>query len=365
MTRLDYRDVRSDPAGWAKELGISRAAVDLYLASDVIDLHIDTFIWTRIFGYDLLKRHGRGPFGARFLGQADLPRLREARVTGGIWVITTNPLRDADGRARAFRKNLARLTDVLSGAPDEVAIVKDAAEYRAAVDAGKHAAFLGIQGGNALDADGALDDLDPRIVRITLLHLTTSSLGVTSAPLHRSAGGQFGLTTRGLDYVRMLNQKRTFVDLAHIARRGFFDAVKVHDRSQPLIVTHTGVSGVHRHWRNLDDEQLRAIADTGGVVGIMYQASFLGPSAWRGRATAIAAHLDHVVKTVGEDFAALGSDWDGAIVPPLDLPTCLELPKLVELLLRRGMRDLTIQKILGRNFLRALEHLRPTSGSPR
>ena len=360
MSKLEYRDMREDPAGWAKTLGISRAAVDLYLASDVIDLHIDSFIWTRVFGYDLTKRHGPGALGARFYSQADIPRLREARVTGGIWVITTNPLRDAESRRRTFEKNLARLTAVLGSVPDEVAIVKDAAEYTAAVSQGKHAAFLGIQGGNALDADGALDDLDPRIVRITLVHLSTSSIGVTSAPVHMSAGGHFGLTTRGLDYVKQLNQKRTFVDLAHIARRGFFDAVRVHDPSQPLIVTHTGVSGVHRHWRNLDDEQLRAVADTGGVVGVMYQASFLGPSMWRGRATAIAAHLDHIVKTVGEDHAALGSDWDGAIVPPLDMPTCLELPKLVEHLLRRGMRDETIQKILGRNFLRALRQLRPS-----
>jgi len=361
MSQLDYRDVRDDPAAWAKELGISRAAVDLYLASDVIDLHIDSFIWTRIFGYDLTKRHGRGPLGGRFFSQADIPRLREARVTGGIWVITTNPLRGAERRRAAFGANFAKLTTILGSVPEEVTLVTNAAEYRAAVAAGRHAAFVGIQGGNALDADGALDGLDPRVVRITLVHLSTSSLGVTSAPVHTSAGGHFGLTGRGLDYVKQLNHKRTFVDLAHIARRGFFDAVRAHDKSQPLIVTHTGVSGVHRHWRNLDDEQLRAIADTGGVVGVMYQASFLGPSLWRGRATAIAAHLDHIVRTVGEDFAALGSDWDGAIVPPIDMPTCLELPKLVEHLLRRGMRDETIQKILGRNFLRALEHLRPSA----
>ena len=77
--------------------------------------------------------------------------------------------------------------------------------------------------------------------------------------------GDQGLTDRGREYVRRLNDARVFVDLAHVSREGFFDAVAVHDRSQPLIVTHTGVAGVHPHWRNLDDEQLRAIADTGGA----------------------------------------------------------------------------------------------------
>lgn len=358
MATLEFTDHTKDPAAWARSLGISREAIDLYLESDVIDLHIDSFIWTRIFGYDLTKRHGNGLLGARFYSQVDLPRLREARVTGGIWVITTNPARSAEIRLATFERNFSRLTDILGSVPSDVTIVHDTAGYKKAVAEGKHAAFLGIQGGNALDAQGALDRLDPRIVRITLVHLSTSSLGVTSAPLRASAGGDFGLTKQGLSYVERLNEKRVFVDLAHIARRGFFDAVRVHDPSQPLIVTHTGVSGVHKHWRNLDDEQLRAIADTGGVVGVMYQSSFLGPSMWAGRASSIAAHLEHIVRTIGEDYAALGSDWDGAIIPPVDMKTCLELPRLVELLLQRGMRAETIQKILGKNFLRALTSLR-------
>lgn len=354
--RLSFAHHRDDPAAWSRALGVSREAVEIYLSSDVIDLHLDTFIWTRIFGYDLTRRHGHGLLGARLYSQVDLPRIREACITGGIWVITTNPLRSASGRAAAFTKNLARLTAILESAPDDVELVRDAAGYRSAVGAGKHAAFLGIQGGNALDAPGALDLLDRRIVRVTLVHLSTSSLGVTSSPLER--GGSSGLTDAGRRYVEALDAKRVFVDLAHIDRRGFFDAVEVHDRSLPLIVTHTGVTGVTPHWRNLDDEQLRAIADTGGTVGVMYQSTFLGEPLLRGRAAAIADHLAHIVKTVGDDHASLGSDWDGAIVPPRDMPTCLELPRVVEHLLRRKLAPESIRKILGGNFLRALSLLR-------
>jgi membrane dipeptidase len=343
-----------DPTMWARTLDISREAVELYLASDVIDLHIDTFIWNRIFGYDLTKRHGHGILGARFFSQIDLPRLREARVTGGVWVITTNPLRGSRRRAEVFVENRDKLIAILEGAGD-VAVVKTASDYRAAAAAGKHAAWIGIQGGNALDDRAALDLLDDRIVRVTLVHLSSSSLGVTSAPTAKSDGG---LTKFGREYVEALDAKRVFVDLAHINRRGFFDAVDAHDRSLPLIVTHTGVSAVYAHWRNIDDEQLRAIADTGGTIGIMYQSSFLGPSTFNGRADWVADHLVHVVKTVGEDHASLGSDWDGAIVPPRDLRTCLELPRIVELLLRRGLRPHVIQKILGGNYLRTLELLR-------
>lgn len=357
--KLEYVDHRKDPGAWAKSLGISREAVELYLASDVIDLHIDSFIWTRIFGYDLTKRHGHGALGARFYSQVDFPRIREAGVTGGLWSITTNPAKSAEARATAFVKNLAHLREIFARCPEDFSVVRNAGEYRAARAQGKHGAFISVQGGNALDRDpGALDLIpDDIVVRVTLVHLSTSSLGVTSSPAAGRRGDE-GLTRAGLDYVRRLNEKKIFVDLAHVSRKGFFDALEVHDRAQPLIVTHTGISGVHPHWRNLDDAQIKAIAETGGTIGIMYQASFLGGGLLGCPSELVVRHLDHIVNVAGEDFASLGSDWDGAIAPPRDMPTCLELPRLVQHMLDRGWKAERIQKILGKNFLRALERLR-------
>jgi membrane dipeptidase len=357
MGQLAWRDHRSDPDAWARELGISREAVDVYLASDVLDLHLDSFIWNRVFGYDLRRRHDRGVFGRHFYGQVDFPRIREAQITGGTWVITTNPLRPRGRRPGTFVKNLARLRAIFASVGDEFAVVRNVAEYRAARAAGKHGAFVGIQGGNALDRDLADLDLipDDLVLRITLVHLSSSALGVTSSPAAGRRKDE-GLSELGRDYVRRLNEKKIFVDLAHINRAGFFDALAVHDRSQPLLVTHTGVSGVHPHWRNLDDEQLRAVADLGGTIGVMYQESFLG----RPPATTdtVVDHLEHIVKTVGEDHASLGSDWDGAISPPRDLTTCLDLPRLAERMLRRGWSGERVAKILGGNFLRTVASLR-------
>src|SRR5438132_1148875 len=244
--RLTCADHREDPGGWARALRISREAVDLYLASDVIDLHIDSFIWTRVLGYDLTKRHGPGP---------------------------------------------------------------------------------------------------------------TWAIGTTSSPLARlSKHG--GLTAVGKDYLRRLNERRIFVDLAHINREGFFDAVAIQDKTQPLMVSHTGVAGVRPHWRNVDDAQLRAVAATGGVIGVIYEQSFLAPS-FGCTAAAVVDHLAHIIQVAGEDAPALGSDWDGLIVPPRDLRTCLELPRLVQIMLERAFSPTAIQKVLGGNFLRALAQLRP------
>ena len=354
---VEYFDWRRDPAGWAAALSISKEAVDLYLASDVIDLHVDSFIWTRILGYDLEKRHGTGLFGARFYSQVDFPRMLETGITGATWVITTNPLRGSRGRARAFFRNLSHLRRIFDAVPNDFEVVATEAAYRSARARGRHGAFLAIQGGNALDHD--LDDyrrIDGNVItRVTLVHLSSSRLGSTSSPLKVR---DEGLTARGRDLVQVLDEQRIFVDLAHVSRKGFFDAVDAHDPQRPLIVTHTGVSGVHPHWRNLDDSQLRAIADTGGTIGVMYQSSFLGDSPFGGRADRIADHLEHIVRVVGEDHASLGSDWDGAIVTPRDLPTCLELPRLVQILLQRGHSHERVRKILGGNFLRTLRALR-------
>jgi len=348
----------SDPSGWARCLGISREAVDIYLSSDVIDLHVDSYVWARLVGYDVLARHRRQPLGGPMLGHVDLPRLFDAHVTGAHWAITTNPARTARGRLSAFLRNLTRLSTTLASSP-LARVCATFSDYERARAERRHAAFLAVQGGNAFDAD--LDVLDrlPRglLVRVTLVHLSSSSLGRTSSPL--GFGSRGGLSQRGRELVSRLNAHRVFVDLAHIHPVGFWDAVDVHDRTQPLLVTHTGVAGVYPHWRNIDDTQLRAVADTGGVVGIMFHAPFLGDPYWGGRARSVVSHLSHVVDTIGDDHAALGSDWDGAISPPRDLRTCQELPRLVEHMLELGWSPDRIRKILGGNFLRVLRELRP------
>lgn len=355
-----------------QRLGISEAAAALYCASEVIDLHIDTFIWQRLFGYDLRKRHGTGPLGARFFGQADLPRVIEAGITGAVWIVTTNPLRSRAGKRDVALANLAHLSRSLEGSESEpgaeaggpvrernhVAVVRGARAYREARALGKHAAFLGIQGGNALEL--SLDDFDrpelSKLTLVTLLHFTRSRIGAPALPKILS-WGDLRLTPFGRDYVRKLNEKRILVDLAHLSRPGFWDALEVHDKSLPLSVTHAGCDAVYPHFRNLTDAQLKAVADRGGNVGIMFQSNFLGPSTWAGKISWVADHVLHAVRVMGEDHVSIGSDFDGAIVPPRDLSTVLMLPRLVELLLRRGLSERAVAKILGANFLALLEQL--------
>jgi membrane dipeptidase len=287
--------------------------------------------------------------------------VRDAGLAAATWIITTNPWRTRKGRRDACLRNVQRLSALLESAPD-VAVVRGPEAYRAARAARKHAAFVGIQGGNALELD--LDDFDrPELAQlslVTLLHFTRSRIGAPALPPRLSSRDPH-LTAFGADYVRKLNEKRILVDLAHISRQGFWDVLEVHDRALPLTVSHAGCDAVHPHFRNLDDAQLRAVAERGGVVGVLFHSWFLGPSLWAGKAEWIADHIVHAVRTIGADHVAVGSDFDGFIVPPRGLMSVLELPRLVELLLRRGLRDLEIQKVLGQSYLRVLEALHGSS----
>src|SRR5882672_3962743 len=201
------------PAASANQLqGVSAEARALHDEADVIDLHVDSFIWRRIFGYDFRRRHAAFTRGV-MLSQFDLPRARAGGVNGATWVITTNPLGDARDREAKFFENVGELTALLESPEAEARVVRSAAEYRAARAQGLHAAFIGVQGGNALAHSlDAIDRLSPGIIlRVTLLHLTSSRLGVTSSPL----GGNSGLTAYGKDFVQRLNAHKILVDLAH------------------------------------------------------------------------------------------------------------------------------------------------------
>jgi membrane dipeptidase len=196
------------------------------------------------------------------------------------------------------------------------------------------------------------------LTRVTLVHLNNNKIGVTNSPLSgwRKASG---LTTLGQNLVKVLDEERILVDLAHINEAGFWDAVREHDASLPLIVTHTGIASVTPHWRNISDKQVKAVAATGGTVGIMYQSSFLGDPSFDGKAASVIRHMNRVIEVAGEDFVSLGSDWDGAIITPKDMPTCTELPVLIQRMLENKWSEQRIQKVLAGNALRVLQRIRP------
>lgn len=344
----------------AAELGVSEEAVSLARTLDIVDMHVDTFIPVRLWSYDVRRRHGRGWLFGHGFGHFDVPRALDGGVSGAMWSITTNPFRTARGRWQTFLKNLTRLREIAEASSGHLAVTRSLAEYRAARRRGAMACMPAVQGANCMDdaLRGPHDVPDRLLTRATLVHLTNSRLGGTSGPWGRLRRHR-GLTARGRALVSQLDECRVFVDLAHAHPETFWDAVDAHDPGLPLLVTHTGVKGVYPSWRNIDDAQIRAVAETGGVVGIIYASYFLVPKGAKDHGRRVIDHMNHVIDVAGEEHVGLGTDYDGFIVPPRDLRSADSYPRLVQYMLDAGWSERRIDRVLGANFLRAFGELRP------
>ncbi|HEX3763883.1 MAG TPA: membrane dipeptidase [Kofleriaceae bacterium] len=314
----------------------------------VLDLHADTAKLMDKLGYDLTARHDPMPRGINLLGHVDVPRLREGGVAGQFFSFWTAPYPER-GCAGSVAAQLDALDAAIARHPGELTWTRSGAEVRAAKAAGRIAALGGIEGGQALEGElGAIEPFARRGVRyLGLLHFSANAIGRPAAG--RGADPGHGLTGFGRDVIRECERCGVIVDLAHINRRGFFDALDA-GRSPPM-VSHTGVLGVHQHWRNIDDEQLRAVANRGGCVGVIFARRYLGSAS----IDAVVDHLLHILDVAGDDLPALGSDFDGFVVPPEGLEDVAALPNLTVALSRRGVPPRVLEKILGGNVLRVLD----------
>jgi membrane dipeptidase len=315
----------------------------------VVDLHADTAKLMDKLDYDVLARHE--PPLPRFMntfGHVDVPRLRDGGIAGQFFSFWTVP-RPERGCERSVHHQLDAIDRAIARVPTDLAWTRTGADVRAAKARGAIAALGGIEGGQALE--GRLDAIEPfarRGVRyLGLLHFSANAIGRPARGL--GADPAQGLTGFGRDVVRECERCGVIVDLAHVNRRGFFDALAVATR--PTVVSHTGVLGVHDHWRNIDDEQLRAVAAGGGCVGVIFSRRYLGSASIE----AVVDHLLHLISVAGEDAAALGSDFDGNVVPPRGLEDAAALPNLTVALARRGVTPRVLEKILGGNVLRVLD----------
>ncbi|SNY79621.1 membrane dipeptidase [Nocardia amikacinitolerans] len=330
---------------------VSTEAKQVHDSATVIDLHADTpKLISR--GYDFAVRHRpRWPI-SRYVGHVDLPRMREGGLAAQWFGMWTAPY-PRRGTAADIHRQLDALDETARAHPDRFRLATTGDDIRRARAEGVSVGLRGIEGGQALEGDlGNLVAFARRGVRyLGLLHFSRSEIGCPAMGIGRSK--EEGLTGFGCEVVDACAELGVLVDLAHINRPGFFDAIA---RARgPVIVSHTGVAGVRPMWRNIDDEQIRAIADTGGVVGVIFSPAYLG-----GELDAVVDHLLHIIDVGGRETVALGSDWDGFIRPARGLESPAQLPLLTDALLRRGLSAETIHLLLGGNALRVLDAISPS-----
>jgi membrane dipeptidase len=321
----------------------------IHAAHPAIDLHADTLMWSRWLGYDLLTRHEPPLPRAAIGGHVDVPRMIDGGMGAQFFGLVSLPMREKTrGLAQTTHEQIDALDATIARNPGALRLVRTAADIEAARAAGAVGALLGIEGAHSLE--GNIENVDVfarRGVRyLGLLHFSANEVGFPA--YGRGARPAEGLTPWGRDVVERCEANGVIVDLAHINKRGFLDVCRM--ATKPPIVSHTGVLGAFEHWRNIDDEQLRTIADKGGCVGVIFCPKFVGGDGIE----PVVKHLLHILKVVGEDTPALGSDWDGFIIPTRPLADPRGLPLLTDALLQAGVSERAIGKLLRENVMRVL-----------
>jgi membrane dipeptidase len=307
-------------------------------------------------------------------GHLDLPRMLKGGFAGGFFAIfTPSPEDDEDDddinpppahkvtRAAA----MAAVTSMASilfrieeGAEGRFRVCRSAAEIRAAMAENAVAAIFHIEGAEAID---------PELKALDLLH----QAGLRSLGIVWSRDNQFGhgvpfrfpsspdtgpgLTEAGKALVRRCNQLKIMIDVSHLNEKGFWDVAR--HSTAPLVATHSNAHALSRASRNLLDDQIRIIGQTGGMIGLNFANGFLrADGRWQSEngLETMLRHLDHLIALAGEDHVGLGSDFDGARIPS-QIGDVTGLPRLTAAMESHGYGRELIEKLCCSNWLRVLE----------
>jgi len=323
------------------------------------------------------RGHGRSFFERSAHGHLDLPRARDGGYAGGLFAIFVPndgpvghldrtaggykvPLAPAVPPARAKRftaEVLERLNRLEAAADGELVVVRDVDGLRAGLAAGAVVAVVHLEGAAAVDPDlGNLDRLyaaGVRSIGLTWSRPNAFGHGVPFA-YPRSPDTGPGLTEAGRTLVRACDERGILLDLAHLNERGFWDVAALTER--PLVVSHAGVHAICPSTRNLTDEQLDAVGDSGGVVGVTLDVPNLRPDGGNDPATPLGTFVDHVMHVanrLGVEHVALGSDFDGCRIPDA-VGDVTGVPRLLDALRDRGFGPADLERFARGNWLRVL-----------
>jgi membrane dipeptidase len=306
----------------------------------------------------------------RFLGemperQLDLPRVRAGGLGGGLFAINAPSEMDGDvgeplehGEAAAFTAGaLGRAHGIAAAADGAVRVVVDAAELDRCRADGALAMVLHLEGAEAIDTDlAALDAWYAAGVRSLGLVWSRPSAFGHGVPFRFPSSSDIGpgLTDAGRALVRRCAQLGVAVDVSHLNAAGFADVARL--RAGPIVASHCGCHALCAASRNLTDDQLREVARSEGIVGIVFTPMFVRADGHDDLDTpveTIVAHVLHAVEVAGLEHVGLGSDFDGAPMPN-DLPDAAALPRLIDALRDAGLSAAAVEQIAWGNWRRVL-----------
>jgi membrane dipeptidase len=366
---------------------ISMKAKKLHSKALVCDMHSDTVLKLKKGDFILGEKHSTG--------HIDIPRLREGGVDLQVWGIWVEPKYLPDSAAKQAFDLIDLFYQQLDKYPQDLELVTNLDQFKKVNKEGKIACFLGLEGGHSIEGDLSMLRIFYRL-GVRYMTLTWENSNPLASSAADTSSQKSGLTDLGKEAVREMNRLGMIIDVSHLSEQAFWDVVNL--SNAPIIASHSCVKAICNHYRNLTDEQIKAIANSGGVIGINFFSGYLDDDFRRvsdsiykeiqikkeeikekfkgddkkieeetsllyqnakfpppATLSKLVDHIDYVVKLVGPDFVSLGSDFDGIPAIPLEIKDASGLPAITQELMNRGYKDKDIKKILGGNFLRVFE----------
>lgn len=307
----------------------------------LFDAHCDSISRFLLQKSDSLKKSG---------GHLDLDRVRGFAPYAQFFALFANASTPGPAMWERYLALLERFRGEVNACTERVVHCRTADEACSAGKQGKIAAFLSVEGGELLDCD--LSKLDiackdgVRAINVTWNHANALSGSHKDHP-------EQGLTQQGIRFVRRMRELGILIDVSHISDPGFWDVLEY--APGPIIATHSNARDVFFHTRNLTDEQITAIINCHGVIGLNLFVDFVGvlPSG----VDSVLTHLERILELGGEDTVALGGDWDGADPLVDGFRDISGWRVLYEELLRRNYSEELVQKIFYFNMMRIVREV--------
>ncbi len=316
----------------------------------LIDMHCDTI-------FELFRR-GNMDLERNELG-VDLHKLKQADSMAQFFACFIN-MRRFQGEDR-FSKGYQYVLDMIVFAknqigkyPEEITLVKSYEELLKCESLGKIAAFLTVEEGGVVEGDlNRLDCLYEEGIRLmTLLWNEENCMGYPN-----SLDGEVmkkGLKPFGIETVERMNELGMIIDVSHMSDGGFWDVLRY--SKKPVVASHSNARVLSNHPRNLTDEMIRALAEKGGVAGLNLYPYFINESGMANIDDLI-RHIEHLFYVGGEDFVAIGTDFDGFDQGELELRNIGEMNLLYDALKKRKFNDRQLEKFWHGNAMRVMREV--------
>jgi len=324
-------------------------AIELHKESVVVLAHCDTILHL-LPGPHTPKDRVRKLGVKSDFGHVDLPRLLEVYVNCVFFAVYVESVFKPERALRRALELMERFYGEVEELSNKVKLVKSFNDLRTGLRENKLCAVLSLEGAEPVQDSLLLLRMFKRL-GIMSMSLTWNERNMLADGC-REQRTKGGLTNRGVRYVKEAESLGVILDVSHLNDASFWDLIEI--VKKPVIASHSNCRALCETPRNLTDEQLRALAERNGVIGVNFAPSSLTKSE-RATLDDVVKHINHIVEVTGIDHVGLGTDYDGIGETPIDLEDVSKLPNLTARLIEQGYSDRELRKILGENFIRVMK----------